>query len=184
MSFRISALHTVHCKASGIKSNKPQWIKGKMSGRAVNFSSSTILGHRTEGTGLSFVMIYGKVTSLLKLLQLQPFFTWSDWDLHNQSASWNPFGSQKPQMATYRTTVRSARDCLASIFFFFFPWEALQNTSHSEQLISSLPLHFQFLKNVRNVSRSPSPLWSDLKRLYGEAVLLFEGATFDSSSGV
>lgn len=46
-------------------------------------------------------MIYGKVTALLKLLQLQILFTWSGSHLHTQNASGKPFGSEEPRMTTY-----------------------------------------------------------------------------------
>lgn len=92
-------------------------------------------------------MIYGKVTALLKLLQLQLLFTWSGLHLHAQNASGNPFGSEKPPMTTYlnqKETGRSAVDSLLAIL----RRETLLSTSHSEQMISSLPLSSQLLKNV------------------------------------
>ena len=92
-------------------------------------------------------MIYGKVTALLKLLQLQLLFTWSGLHLHAQNASGNPFGSEKPPMTTYlnqKETGRSAVDSLLPIL----RRETLLSTSHSEQMISSLPLSSQLLKNV------------------------------------
>lgn len=158
--------------ATGIKSNKALRIKEWKSGRAANFSSSTILGSRTEGSGPSFVVIYGKYTPITALLHL----IW--------------LGASQPQCFSEPIWVTKASNghilndwmgcktvcppppspvslSLWIYIFFLLPGKALQNTSLSEQVISCLRLpqtHFWKMckDHFRRFRLTSKDLWRKL----------------------
>lgn len=135
--------------------------------KTVHFSSCTILGYWIEGSRLSLVMIYGKVTALLKELQLKTFFfSWSGFQPLSWSGSGNPFRSEKPPMTTYLNqmeTVPGTKGSLPPIFCS----ETLLCSPHSVQMICSLPSVLLLLRTVFKMCQNhPSPLYSDLKNLF------------------
>lgn len=123
------AQHTLN--PAGCNLINPYWIEQESSCR----TQLIFQGTEVEGTRLSLVMIYGRVTALLKFIQLQIPFTWSVLRLHTQNASGKPSGSKMPPMATYlkqQMTGWNTKDSQLPVFC----REALQSTSCSDQMIS------------------------------------------------
>lgn len=118
-------------------------------------------------------MIYGKVTALLKLLKLQILFTWSGSYPHTQNASGKPCGSVRPPMTTHlnqKETGWLEHERLPA------PHLSQRNTSeHFSMKWYKWYLFSLCARSFLNVSRSPWPLYGDLKKLFGklQCVLFF-----------